>query len=446
MAVPSDENLLQLCSQGDEQAFVQLIHRYGQSLAGYIRSQISHPDDAEDVLQETLLAAWISLRQLRDPGSVRAWLLQVARNRCRDYFRARDRRAVPMETRVLQRYADRYGLRRYRDNRLVTDAVEALETIPPEERETARRFYLQGLSIAEIADATQSPPGTVKRRLFQARSSLRAALDVPFQERSFVMEKQAKTAEASPFPAQRPQIVISPSIEPLFAVNCPELRWWSIIPRSGEIASWAAYNPPDWSLAERAELQVIRPAQVHDVEGVEIEVRQWKAKEGWEPTWTMYGRLTDQKAQYLATTTLYNGSTLLHSFLDEVFNLDWGEMDRVVEDQGRIREGANGSFKQLDTSLGSKIYGCGIFSVHIGGNQFTCLRVLEFEDDVNAKGAVLTESYITREGRTVLTRHHCRPDFVDVAEFEVIVEPSEQLLIDGATFVHWYDTLTNLAL
>ena len=146
-----EENLLRRSSHGDEKAFVQLIRRYHPVLAGYIRSRIGRSDDAEDVLQETLIAAWSGLAQLREPGSVRAWLLQVAANRCRDYFKARGRRDMPSDERDLEAYASRFGMRRDRYACMVAEAVEALEAIPAAERETANRFYLDGLSIAEIA-------------------------------------------------------------------------------------------------------------------------------------------------------------------------------------------------------------------------------------------------------------------------------------------------------
>jgi RNA polymerase sigma-70 factor (ECF subfamily) len=442
----SEEFLLQRCVQGDESAFLLLLHPYRQMLARTIHARIDDPDDAEDVLQETLVAAWIGVRQLRDPGSVRAWLMQVAHNRCRDYFRAQGRRDLPTEARDLEERANRFGLRQYHQIRTAADVVEALEAVPDREREAAKRFYLEGLTIAEIAAETRCPPGTVKRRLFQARNALRQVLGVPLPERRIDMESQTKAVKKPAFPARRPKIVFEESTEPPYAVDCPELRWWSIIPRLGEQASWASYSPPGWKLTEVTELRVVRPAKVHSVEGVEIEVRPWKPETGWQTPWSMYGRLTDQKAQYLAVIQPVEGSAFLQTFLDEGFDWDWGEMDRVLEDQGRFVEEADGSLNRVRSSSASESSGAGIFSVEIGGKRFTCLRTLEVSDDVNAKTARLTESYLTREGRTVLTRHFCHPDLPDVAAFKIVVAATERLVIDGVEFVHWYDTLTHLAL
>lgn len=242
VANSNEEILLSCDAQGDEKAFVQIIRPYQQALANYIRYRISDAEDAEDVFQETLVAAWLGLRRVRDPGSIRAWLMQVARNRCRDYFRAQGRQDVPAGERELEDFANRFGLHQYRHAQTVADVVEALEEAPKIERETARQFYLEGLTIAEIAAQARCPSGTVKRRLFQARHSLRAFLGIISPQRSSQMSTQTSdtppaAAQAPAFPLVRPEITITKINEPPFAVDCLELRYWVIIPRLGARAS-----------------------------------------------------------------------------------------------------------------------------------------------------------------------------------------------------------------
>ena len=257
---------------------------------------------------------------------------------------------------------DRNGLHGYRQERLMAEAMDALQDIPAALRETARSFYLDGLSIAEIAARTDSPTGTVKRRLFQARKGLRQALGVPVRDRSANMQEQTTTVRKHAFPAQSPPIRIAASNVPLFSVDCPELRWWSIIPRLGEQASFAYYDASDGSFTEAVEMQAIRPARVHDVAGVEIEVRPWKREGGWQSAWTMVGRLTDRTAQYLATLQPCEGATTLRTFLDANFDWDWGEMDRTLEDRGDYVQLADGSLTRT-RSLEGKSSGAGLFRV-----------------------------------------------------------------------------------
>ena len=97
MASRSDNELVRCSLAGDQDAFVALIKRHDQPLAALTRRYVRDYHAAEDVLQETLLRAWMSLGQLRDARKFRAWLLQVARNRCRDYLKSAQRRYEPTE-------------------------------------------------------------------------------------------------------------------------------------------------------------------------------------------------------------------------------------------------------------------------------------------------------------------------------------------------------------
>lgn len=449
MTAYDDEILRRSGGPGNEEAFAQLVRPHRQVLTRYIRYQITNAEDAEDVLQDTLLAAWLGLGRLRDGGSVRAWLMQVARNRCRDYFRAQGRRDVPAGEQELENFASRFGLSQHRRAQTVADIVDALEDAPPAAREAARRFYLEGLTVAEIAAETQSPPGTVKRRLFQARSSLRASLGVNPPQRSYPMSTQTPetptvAVPATAFPPFLPKIVITERAETPFTVDCPELLYWSIIPRLGEWASWADYDLPGWKLAEAGEARVLRPARVHNVEGVEIEMRFWKPEEGWLPTGTVHGRLTEEGGQWLAVNLVHKGEAQVETFLDEVFDLNWRRGNYPLEDRGAVESAPDGSLRLRDRVSLVNGVGAGLFTVEIGAKRFACLRVLEC--DIANEVDTLVACYLTREGRTVLVQRYKRPSFVQTAEFPMILDETDPLVVDGLTFLHWYDTITSFAL
>ena len=74
-------------AQEDAEAFRQIVRCHGPMLARFVRCRVANASDAEDVLQETLVAAWLGFRRVQEPARLQAWLLHVAQNRCRDYFR-----------------------------------------------------------------------------------------------------------------------------------------------------------------------------------------------------------------------------------------------------------------------------------------------------------------------------------------------------------------------
>ena len=272
MTSPSDQLLAEQVRQGNEQAFVHLIRRYERTLVGLIRHRVGSGDQVQDVLQETLVHIWSGL--CRDtPRDVRAWLLQVARNRCRDYFRSTQRRELFVETKVLTPMVNRFGVAQARQREAAAAIVEAMEEVPDRERTALKAFYLDGLSIAEIAARHRCPDGTVKRRLSHGRDRIRTALGVPPKKRS----KTMSASQQRPFPQYRPEIRIEASQEEPFRVDFKEMAWWFIVPEVGDRVRWASYDPPKeddapWRLSETVSLTAQRPAIIHGRSCVEIEV------------------------------------------------------------------------------------------------------------------------------------------------------------------------------
>jgi hypothetical protein len=71
------------------------------------------------------------------------------------------------------------------------------------------------------------------------------------------------------------------------------------------------------------------------------------------------------------------------------------------------------------------------------------------EGPLAALDAPITESYVTETGRTVMVRHFCRQEMAMYDDAEnaesIVVDNDLQIVIDGVTFVHWYDSISNLA-
>ena len=90
------ERTLARARAGDEEAFRELTDPYRRELQLHVYRIVGSTQDAEDLLQETLLAAWRGLEQFYESASVRAWLYRIATNRSIDALRASRRRPQPM--------------------------------------------------------------------------------------------------------------------------------------------------------------------------------------------------------------------------------------------------------------------------------------------------------------------------------------------------------------
>ncbi len=126
-------------------------------------------DDAEDVVQEATLRAFLSLSQLRDPERFEAWLCGIALNVAKMRLR---RAAMHVRAVGALAVAEVDG-----GERELLDAVrDALELLPPGQRDAVLLHYVDGLSCDEVAALVGSTPGAVRVRLHRARAQLRREL------------------------------------------------------------------------------------------------------------------------------------------------------------------------------------------------------------------------------------------------------------------------------
>ena len=171
-----DRELIKRSIDGDGQAFAALIKRVETRLLRLVRSEITDLTYAEDVLQEVLLDVWRGLKQLRDWERWDAWALQIARHRCYDFFGSAQRREEPMAHSDLEPIIDRQRGHSGIESELLDSVLNVLSEAPPDHAEAARLFYIEGLTIREIAVRLGKPEGTIKRWLSNARSFVRSRL------------------------------------------------------------------------------------------------------------------------------------------------------------------------------------------------------------------------------------------------------------------------------
>jgi RNA polymerase sigma-70 factor (ECF subfamily) len=125
---------------------------------------------AEDVVQETLIRAWKSRDELKDPGAARPWLLTIVR---REHARLFERKRLPtVDVEELEALGDP-ALATDGDAGLL-DLRRAIMKLPDEYREPLVLQVLGGLSTAEIARELGLTQAAVLTRLFRARNRLRA--------------------------------------------------------------------------------------------------------------------------------------------------------------------------------------------------------------------------------------------------------------------------------
>jgi len=172
----SDKDLFRLISEGDENAFRQLFHRYVPELQPLVRHITKTDAVAEDIIQETFLKLWISRDKLAAIENPRSWLLKIVFHLSFSYLRrqAVHDKAMNKLEEEQQVFTPETDLAYSTMVKLIADAVAQL---PPQ----AKRIYLlsreKGMKIPEIADELSLSPNTVKNSLVRSLQAIRKHLE-----------------------------------------------------------------------------------------------------------------------------------------------------------------------------------------------------------------------------------------------------------------------------
>jgi RNA polymerase sigma-70 factor (ECF subfamily) len=180
----SDERLVELSLDGDEDAFGILVQRYQRRLAAFLGQLVGDMELARELSQEAFVRAWSALERFDPKYRFSTWLFRIAHNLGIDQLRRRRLQTTPLyrtdseggEVEVVIPDLDKDPLGHLENRALAAELREVIDGLRPEYRELVLLRHFAGLSYQEIADFTEMPLGTVKNKLFRAHSVLRKAL------------------------------------------------------------------------------------------------------------------------------------------------------------------------------------------------------------------------------------------------------------------------------
>lgn len=171
----SDHDLVERVKRGDMAAFDQIMLRHQEAVAGFVRGYVRSADLAEDLTQNVFIKAYMGLARYRPAKPLRHWLLAIAHSVGCDHWNKErtQRRHLPLHE------CGEWLAEREEDGAPVTDdtVAQAMQRLRPGERETLNLLYLEGLSVAEVAQAKGWNRDATKMRAYRARNKLRKLLE-----------------------------------------------------------------------------------------------------------------------------------------------------------------------------------------------------------------------------------------------------------------------------
>lgn len=416
----------------------------------FVRFRIGERADADDVLQEVYLAAYRKFGDLREKSAFKAWLLSIARSKCSDYFR---KKAALYEIPIDE--LSEWELADSRRGPSVESTVrETLELLGDRDKQILYLYYWKELPQAEIAQRLGIPVGTVKSRLHTAKQNFKNSYLSQNQDHQDDTAKGASNMKK--MPEFIPEYTIEASDQAPFSVKWEELQGWLIVPRVGQKLTWGMYDFPARRRTEYTEMEVTGKAEVHGIEGVEIVAMQFDSADYYRTgsldrvERRFVAQLTDTHSRYLAESHVENGVRKCYTFLDgEAFLNNWGfgenncgnEVD--LHAKGLLHREGNcitGSAPKETVDV------VGRYTVTINGKSYDTVCVMDI-DCFN--DAVASEQYVDQNGRTVLWRRFNRDDWaIDRYKkpWHELLPENERLTVNGTTYVHWYDCITDYIL
>ena len=424
--------------------FEKLLQENYLPLERYVKFKIGNKHDAEDLIQETCLTATEKFPSLQNPAAFKAWLIGIASHKCNDYYR---RKAKDMNI-SLDALAESALTMGRQGITVQTTVRETLESLGDKEKQILYLYFFKNLSQEEIAKKLSVPVGTVKSRLHYAKEK--------FKQHYPYKETPKGETNMKKMPATLPAYKIERSELAPFAVRWEEIMGWFLVPKLGEKLSWAMYDFPEKKRTELCQMEVVGKAEVHGIEGVEIVAIETdpmgcNSAGGQKKVERRFvAQLTDSHCRLLAESHEENGVKRYYTFLDgENFLANWGfgedncGNEIHISPKGDItREGNAITVKEKEFLLDV----VGRYNVTIGGKTYDTVCIVDCYTYIDG---AMSEQYVDQNGRTILWRRFNRNDWAYSRYGKLWTEmlpENETLTVNGETYVHWYDCISDYIL
>ncbi|MCA9523089.1 MAG: RNA polymerase sigma factor [Myxococcales bacterium] len=169
-----DAELVEHYRAGDREAFKTLAQRYWRSLFRLLQRYTRNADDAEDLLQKTLLRALNGLARLRGEVQFRPWLFRIALNTAHDFLRQRQRATwVSYDESLSGDAAASHESALIAREQLDRLAI-AVDQLPPRQRDVLLLRLQQGLGYSEIAEILECSVSSAKVSFHHAMTRIKA--------------------------------------------------------------------------------------------------------------------------------------------------------------------------------------------------------------------------------------------------------------------------------
>ena len=157
-----------LLLQDDKESLQEVLTIIQPKLMSFAQSLLKDQANAQDAIQESLIAIVKSIRKLKDHRKFHAWIYQITRNKCLDIIRKNQKYKNEC---ALDSISEPIAHESNKDSQM--DMISMIKQLPHKQKNVIHLFYYEGFSILEISKILDKPAGTIKSLLFDAREKLK---------------------------------------------------------------------------------------------------------------------------------------------------------------------------------------------------------------------------------------------------------------------------------
>ena len=183
----TDEELMNLCVEGSEEAFRELMRRFQPRIVNVVYRYINDPVRAEEIAQEVFVRVYVHRERYRRTARFSTWIFTIALNLTKNEIRHRVRHSRVMSLDALTELGSSVGFflrergkgpdEKVEERELQDIVNKAIVELPPKYRDAVILRDLEGLSYEEVSDILSIPGGTVRSRINRGRLILKKKLE-----------------------------------------------------------------------------------------------------------------------------------------------------------------------------------------------------------------------------------------------------------------------------
>ena len=156
--------------KGDEEAFREILNHIRNDLYKLAYSYLKNEEDAKDILQETAIDIYNSIKNLKNEEALKQWAEKIVVNKCKQHFNRKNKKEIPTDFKNMESYVEVTNNILETENNL--DFNLLISKLDEEERMVVILFYSEKYKIKEIGKILKMNENTVKIKLYRARKKI----------------------------------------------------------------------------------------------------------------------------------------------------------------------------------------------------------------------------------------------------------------------------------